>query len=159
SIRKSKTKAGVRTIAVAHPIAVGVLERRHTAGAPPSALLFPELVPGGYDKKHSWNVTKVYGRYRTPRRLTKATDFHSFRRTLTTVMENTPGLDQVKIARYVGHNLGTMAFSVYSGGSTEQTQIEVAKAIKYGKAIEAAVEGFLQRSQKATAERVQRAVM
>lgn len=52
-------------------------------------------------------------------------------------MENL-GLDQVKIARYVGHELPTIAFTVYSGGSSDQTNIEVAKRIQYPENVERA---------------------
>lgn len=52
-IAKSKTGAGVRTIAVVHPIAFGVLKARYRKGAHASDQLFHELKGGGYDKKLS----------------------------------------------------------------------------------------------------------
>lgn len=138
SIRKSKTKAGVRTIAIAHPCPSSILERRKHEDGDSDGQLFPEFRPGGYDGKLSWAVSKAFGRHRDKMELSRATDFHSFRRTLITLMENL-GLDQVKIARYVGHELPTIAFTVYSGGSSDQTNIEVAKRIQYPENVERAI--------------------
>jgi integrase len=92
----------------------------------------------------SWAVSKAFGRYRTRQRLPGAVDFHSFRRTLITRLENL-GVDQVRIARYVGHELPTLAFSVYSGGATEETQRATARAIEYPAKVEKGVRGFLRR--------------
>lgn len=50
--------------------------------------------------------------------LPREADFHSFRRTLITALENL-GVDQVATARYVGHTLPTLAFTVYSGESID----------------------------------------
>ena len=141
NITNGKTEKSI--IAVAHPLPCSILEsrlNRHTEG---TQQLFPEFKAGGYDGKFSWHVSKAFGRYRDKAGLTKATDFHSFRRTLITLMENS-GTDQVRIARYVGHTLPTIAFMVYSGGSTENTNIEVAKQIRYPKPVEDAVRNFLE---------------
>lgn len=148
SIRKAKTKAGIRTIPVAHPIPCAVLERRLASkvGLPASddasQQLFPEFAPGGYDGKLSWAVSKAFGRYKTGLGFTRATDFHSFRRTLVTLLENL-GVDQIRIARYVGHEFPTLAAKVYSGGSTEKTNLEVARAIAYPKKVERVVHQFV----------------
>jgi integrase len=145
SVRKSKTKAGIRTIAVAHSVPAAILLRRHKAAKQPADALFPELKPGGYDGKLSWHVSKAFGRYRTARGLPAAVDFHSFRRTLITLMENL-GMDQVRIARYVGHELPTIAATVYSGGSSERTALEVARGIRYPAKVERAAASLLKRT-------------
>ncbi|MBP8696431.1 MAG: tyrosine-type recombinase/integrase [Syntrophobacterales bacterium] len=146
SIRKAKTKAGIRTIPVVHPIPCKVLERR-LASNDSSPQLFPEFAPGGYDGKLSWAVSKAFGRYKKSLGFTRATDFHSFRRTLVTLLENL-GVDQIRIARYVGHEFPTLAAKVYSGGSTEKTNLEVARAIKYPNKVERLIEQFLARRKK-----------
>lgn len=144
SIRKSKTKAGIRTIAVAHPLPYSILKERWNADKEDGdKQLFPEFKPGGYDHKLSWSVSKAFGRYRNSVGLTGATDFHSFRRTLVTRMENL-SIDQVRMARYIGHSFPTIAFAVYSGGSSEKTNIEVARSIMYPKKVEAAVNRFIE---------------
>lgn len=141
-ISRSKTEAGCRTLAVSHPVALGVLRRRWYDNAPPSALLFSELQGGGYDNKLSWGLGQAFRRHRDLRGLSRETDFHSLRRTFITRLENL-GVDQVRIARYVGHQIPTLAFKVYSGGSTDNTQRETARAIGYPPAVEAAVIAFL----------------
>jgi integrase len=138
SIKRAKTKAGVRSIAVAHPQALAVLSKRLVG----KGNVFPELRPGGYDAKLSWAVSKAFGRYRTGLGLPSAVDFHSTRRTFITTLENL-GVDQVRIARYVGHTLPTLAFSLYSGGSSEQTSVQVARTIRYSPAVESSMQEFL----------------
>ena len=144
-IAKSKTKAGVRTIAVAHAIPLEVIVRRYRKSASPKDQIFPELKGGGYDGKLSWHVGQAFRYHRNGRGLTGATDFHSLRRTFITRLENL-GVDQVRIARYVGHSLPTLAFTVYSGGATEATQRATAQCLHYPPAVEKAVRNFLKNS-------------
>lgn len=141
-IARSKTKAGARTLAVVHPLPLGILRARHQSPAAPAMQLFPELKGGGYDKKLSWHVGQAFRYHRNGRGLTGATDFHSLRRTFITRLENL-GVDQVRIARYVGHSLPTLAFAVYSGGATEKTQRATGRAIRYPRDVEAAVSRFV----------------
>lgn len=140
-IAKSKTRAGERTLAVAHPIAVSILHARWKKTAP-ATQLFHELKGGGYDKRLSWHVGQAFRYHRNKQGLSGETDFHSLRRTFITRLENL-GIDQAHIARYVGHSLPTLAFKVYSGGSTETTQRATGKAICYSRDVENAVKKFL----------------
>jgi integrase len=146
SVTKSKSKAGIRTFAVIHPIPLEILRRRLAPQTSAGAQLFPELAPGGYDGKLSWSASKKFGRYKTGRGFDGSVDFHSFRRTLITQLENTKGIDWIKMARYVGHRVPTLAHSTYSGGSNRQTALEVARAIKYPKSVESAALAFLKRA-------------
>lgn len=141
-IAKSKTHAGARTLAVLHPVPVAILKARSHRSDAPASQLFPELRGGGYDKKLSWHVGQAFRYHRNKQTLGGETDFHSLRRTFITRLENL-GVDQVHIARYVGHALPTLAFKVYSGGSTETTQRATARAVAYPAAVEAAVRRFL----------------
>lgn len=140
TLRTAKGITRERTIAVSHRQPVAILSRRWKKDEE-GAQLFPEFNPGGYDKKLSWSVSKAFGRFRDAVGLPRGVDFHSFRRTLVTLLENA-GVDQVRIARYVGHALPTLAFQLYSGGSTEQTSKEVARRIRYSVKVEQAVERF-----------------
>lgn len=141
-IARSKTAAGERTIAVHHPIPFAVLRRRLPKGsATSSGQLFHELKGGGYDKRLSWHVGQAFRYHRNKQGLGGETDFHSLRRTFITRAENL-SVDQVHIARYVGHSLPTLAFKVYSGGATEATQLATAKAINYPTTVEKAVRQF-----------------
>lgn len=141
-ITKSKTRAGARTLAVAHPIPVAILRARSRKRGAATSQLFPELKGGGYDKKLSWYVGQAFRYHRNKQKLGSETDFHSLRRTFITQLENL-GVDQVRIARYVGHQLPTLAFTVYSGGSTEATQRATGKALHYPRDVEEAVRNFL----------------
>ena len=141
-ISRSKTDAGTRTLAVAHPIPLGILRARHRKTKLGSSQLFPELKGGGYDKKLSWHVGQAFRYHRNKQGLTGETDFHSLRRTFITRLENL-GVDQVRVARYVGHSLPTLAFQVYSGGATEATQRATGKAICYLQDVEKAVIRFI----------------
>ncbi|MCX2893420.1 tyrosine-type recombinase/integrase [Stenotrophomonas lactitubi] len=142
-ICKSKTAAGTRTLAIWHPIAKELLMRRLKRKEAKAAQLFPELKGGGYDNKLSWRVGQAFRYHRNGRGLTGATDFHSLRRTFITRLENL-GVDQVRIARYVGHSLPTLAFQLYSGGATEATQAATAQMIEYPPDVEAAAALFIE---------------
>lgn len=142
SIRRSKTDAGTRTLAVWHRIPKEILRKRLRGKGSQTAQLFPELKGGGYDQKLSWHVGQAFRYHRNGRGLTGETDFHSLRRTFITRLENL-GVDQVRIARYVGHSLPTLAFQLYSGGATEATQAATGRAINYPPDVEAAVTTFL----------------
>lgn len=144
TLKTGKGKTKTRVIAITHDAPSTVLERRWSRAGSPDSQLFPSFKPGGYDGKLSWAVSKAFGRLRDAAGLPRAVDFHSFRRTLMTTLENL-GVDQAATARYVGHTLPTLAFTVYSGGSSEKTNREVARQIKYPPKIERAVEAFLKR--------------
>jgi integrase len=71
SIRQGKTEAAVREVPV-HTMAAHVIERRRKSA---DGFLFNGLVPGGPDKKRSWNVSKAFGHYtRKGRPERRATD-------------------------------------------------------------------------------------
>jgi integrase len=141
-IANSKTAAGERVIAVAHPIPLAIIKSRLREKSNTTNQLFHELKGGGYDEKLSWHVGQAFRYHRNGRELTGATDFHSLRRTFITRLENL-GVDQVHIARYVGHSLPTLAFKVYSGGATDSTQRATARSIHYPRKVEDAVRRFL----------------
>jgi integrase len=85
----AKTKNGIRRIPL-HPLAQAVVAARLSAlptCGDPNAPLFPELSPGGPDKKRSWHFSKKFTDFREavlgP---DKTVDFHSLRRTFSTYM-------------------------------------------------------------------------
>jgi integrase len=135
-VTDSKTKAGVRFVAFVHPAPLAVLQRR-TKGRAPGDLLFPEMNPGGMDDKLSVSASKAFGRYRRACSVPDGTDFHSFRRNVVTALEAAK-VDQVSIARFVGHKVGTMAADVYSAGGTRETATETAQKLRYPQEVEAA---------------------
>jgi integrase len=134
-IENDKTDAGARPVGVSHPAAVVVLARR-LKGRKGAALLFPELTPGGADKKQSSSATKAFVRYRRACGVADGADFHSFRRNVTTILEGA-GATQAEIARFVGHKLGTLAGDTYSGPRAASWALEMSRSIRYDKAAEA----------------------
>lgn len=132
----AKTKAGRRFVAVTDPAPVAVLKRR-ISGLKPKEQIFPELSPGGLDKKLSSSAVKAYVRYRRTCGVPDGTDFHSFRRVVVTVLERAK-VDQVSIARFVGHKVGTLAADTYSDGGTEELALELASRIRFTRDIERA---------------------
>lgn len=135
-IKDAKTKAGIRYVAVTHPAPVAVLKRR-MKGRSEDSQVFPELAPGGLDDKLSSSAVKAYGRYRRTCGVPDGTDFHSFRRSVVTVLEHA-GVGQVSIARFVGHKVGTLAADTYSDGGTKNLALEVASKIRYSPEVEKA---------------------
>jgi len=138
-ITKSKTEAGIRSIVVCHAFVMGVLKRLKEAHETGS--LFPELRGGGYDDRLSWAVSKAFGRFRDKRGLSRATDFHSFRRTVITILENRavhPG----HTASFVGHEGKTIGHDVYLDGLWFKTLRDVAAKIVYRKPVEKVVAEF-----------------
>jgi integrase len=135
-ITDSKTKAGIRFVAFVHPAPMAVLKRR-LRGKAPSDLLFPEMNPGGMDDKLSVSASKAFGRYRRACSVPDGTDFHSLRRNVITALEAAK-VDQVSIARFVGHKVGTMAADVYSAGGTRENATETAQKLRHSPEVEAA---------------------
>ena len=154
TLRTGKGKTPTRTIAVAHAAPSAVLARRWSGEkSDAEGQLFPSFRPGGYDGKLSWAVSKAFGRFRKALELPGGVDFHSFRRTLITALENL-GVEQVPIARYVGHTLSTLAFSLYSGGSTDKTNLQTARKIQHSAKVERAVEAFMRQAESDAAKAV-----
>jgi integrase len=133
NVTDAKTKAGIRPVAVTHPAPMAVLKRRMAAKG---ERLFAELKPGGLDDKYSASAVKAYGRYRRACGVPDGTDYHSFRRNVITVLERAK-VGQVEIARYVGHNVGTLAADTYSGGADVERSLEVSRHILYDHKVEA----------------------
>lgn len=133
-VTDAKTKAGIRFVAVTHPAPLAVLKRR-LKGLKGDEQVFPELTPGGLDEKLSSSAVKAFGRYRRACGVPDGTDFHSFRRNVITVLENV-GVDQVAIARFVGHKVGTLAGDTYSEGGTSANAALTSKKIRFAKLVE-----------------------
>ena len=136
NITDSKTKAGIRFVAINHPAPLAVLKRR-LKGTTATSQVFPELTAGGLDEKLSSSAVKAYGRYRRACDVPDGTDFHSFRRNVITLLE-AAGVGQVAIARFVGQKVGTMAGDTYSEGGAKKNAIVTARKLRYCAKVEAA---------------------
>ncbi len=135
-VENDKTEAGTRPVGVTHPAAVAIVRRR-MKGTSGATLLFSELHQGGADSKWSASATKAYGRYRRACEVPDGTDFHSFRRRVTSVLEGA-GMSQADIARFVGHKVGTLAADTYAGPRAAEWALEASRRVRYTKAVEAA---------------------
>jgi integrase len=121
-IQQGKTEAAVRTVPV-HDSAVHVLERRKGS----HGFLFEGLVPGGPDKKRSWNVSKAFGRYTHSLELGEARQkFHSLRNTFVEVMEAAE-VPPSTIELIIGHARQSLALGVYSKGQRVQLRDAINK--------------------------------
>jgi integrase len=136
-VTDAKTQAGIRFVAVTHPAPMAILKRR-LKGLQGDQQVFPELKPGGLDKKYSSSAVKAYGRYRRACAVPDGTDFHSFRRNVITELEHA-GVDQVSIARFVGHKIKTLAADTYSAGAKKSRAVEIARKLAYSADVERAV--------------------
>jgi integrase len=141
TIKMSKTRAGERPVAFTHPAPIAVLKRR-MEGRVSGQGVFPELSPGGIDDKLSASAVKAYGRYRRACGVPDGTDFHSFRRLVITTLEHA-SVDQVSIARFVGHKIGTMAGDTYSDKISKDMALKTSRNIRYTEKVEQAVLALL----------------
>jgi integrase len=135
NVEDAKTQAGIRPVALTHPAALAVIEKR-TKEKEPADQLFPELKPGGADDKYSFSAVKAFGRYRRVCGVPDGTDFHSFRRSVVTKLEHA-GVGQVAIARFVGHKVGTLAADTYSAGTSKEQAVETSRNVRYSEVVDA----------------------
>jgi integrase len=134
-IENDKTEAGTRPLGVTAAAAVAVVKRRVEA-AQEGGMLFSELTQGGADDKWSATASKAFGRYRRACDVPDGTDFHSYRRRVTNVLEDA-GLTHAEIARFVGHKVGTLAADSYAGPRAASWALEVSKKVRYTSEVEA----------------------
>jgi len=113
TIREGKTEAAVREVPV-HDSTAHMLERRCRQSK--DAFVFDGLLPGGPDKKRSWNVSKAFGHY------TKSLDlgeqrqvFHALRNTFTEAMEAVE-VPESTTKLIIGHKRASLTYGHYSKG-------------------------------------------
>jgi integrase len=134
SIREGKTKAAVRDIPL-HDSAAHVVQRRRTSS---DGFLFAGLVPGGADKKRSWNVSKAFGRYCTKLGLTdEGLVFHSLRKTFTEAMEAAE-VPQSTTQLLVGHTRTSLTYGRYSKGERVAVR-DAIRRLKYSRPVMTAI--------------------
>jgi integrase len=100
------------------------------AKALPRGQMFPALTPGGPDRKLSWQVSQRFATLRKGPGITRARlAFHSFRKNVTTALDNA-GISQADVAALIGHERG-FTFDTYSGGKGLQALRGIVEKIKY----------------------------
>jgi integrase len=149
TIREGKTDAAVRDVPI-HDSAAHVIERRRKSG---DGFLFEGLVPGGPDKKRSWNASKAFGHYTNKLDLGEQRQvFHSLRNTFTEVMEDT-GVPESTTDLIIGHKRASLTYGHYSKGERVDLRSAVNK-LKYPAEVMRLIKG---RKQPVTARRPRRA--
>jgi integrase len=117
-IVNAKTEAGDRRVPLhSKVIAAGLLDfAKHG-----DEWLFPNLKPGGPDKKRSWYISKRFTAYRRGLGVVRVNDrtdrdrldFHSFRRSAVRALE-LARVPQTEAAQVVGHDREGITFGIYN---------------------------------------------
>ncbi|MGC4059620.1 MAG: hypothetical protein QM749_01665 [Aquabacterium sp.] len=138
----AKTEAGIRRIPVCHPVAVAILDARLKQQEHPKGRLYAECNPGGPDNKPSWHVSKAMSKERLDgKRLgfTSEVNFHSTRRSFSTLLEQKSLAEPIAQQRYIGHAIPSLMHTVYSGGSGIEKLKKVVEELSYSPALEEAL--------------------
>lgn len=108
-----KTEAAVRRVPLhGELLNCGLIAYRNSLSDGP---LFPGLKPGGPDSKHSWYFTRRYTVFRRDIGIVRPrVSFHSFRKNVTTALDNAR-VPQSDVAAIIGHERG-FTFDTYSAG-------------------------------------------
>lgn len=104
-ISKGKTSAAIRAIPV-HSDLSPLLEQ-----APKSGNLFPDLLPGGPDKKLSWHIGKRLGR--RFKEIPGGSTFHAFRKNVAQTFER-ERVPETEAAQILGHGRKGITYGIYS---------------------------------------------
>jgi integrase len=114
TIHEGKTAAAVREVPV-HDAVAHVLERRTKSSR--DGFLFEGLVPGGPDKKRSWNVSKAFGHYTSGLDLGEQRQvFHALRNTFAEALEAAE-VPESTAKLLIGHKRSSLTYGHYSKGT------------------------------------------
>jgi integrase len=112
TIREGKTEAAVREVPVHHSADHVLIGRRKSS----DGFAFEGLVPGGPDKKLSWNVSKAFGHYTRKLGLGEERQvFHTLRNTFTEAMEAAEVPESIT-KLIIGHKRTSLTYGHYSKG-------------------------------------------
>jgi len=122
-IPEAKTESSIRVVPVHNALAPFL------ALCPHSGYLFPDLVPGGPDKKRGWNIGRDFGRLTLAAveaeqlKAEERSTFHGFRKNVAQTFER-HRIPETEAAQIIGHRKRGMTYGVYSpnGLRIEQKQ-------------------------------------
>ena len=126
--QRVKTAASIRKVPV-HSMLIkcGLLDY---VKALPKGSLWPALKPGGPDGKLSWYLSKRFTDFRRNAGVERQrVSFHSFRKNVTTALDNA-GFNRDEIAALIGHERG-FTLETYSSGKGLEALRQIAERIKY----------------------------
>ena len=151
SIRQGKTEAAVREVPI-HSSAAHVIERRHKSSK--DDFLFEGLLPGGPDKKRSWNVSKAFGHY--TRKVVPSEErktFHRLRNTFTEAMEQA-GVPESTAQLIIGHKRQSLTYGHYSEGERLREELrDYIDRLRYSDEVMQLIRGRRGRKQPMSARR------
>lgn len=151
TVREGKTEAAVREVPI-HDGAAHVLVRRRKSS---DGFVFDGLVPGGPDKKRSWNVSKAFGRY--TRKLGLGEDrqvFHALRNTFIEAMEAAEVPESIT-KLIVGHKRTSLTYGHYSKGDRVALRKHVDK-LRYSASVMQLIRGVSNRKRTEKSQRRRR---
>ncbi len=125
-ITDAKTRAGIREVPIHSKIRdlVQRLKRSSKDGYLVSGLTFNKYG----DRSNA--IGKRFGRLKTAEGFGEQHVFHSFRKTLITLLENA-GVPEGVAADIAGHEKKTMTYGLYSGGATLDVKAKAIERVKY----------------------------
>jgi integrase len=151
NVREGKTEAAVREVPI-HDSAAHVLERRHKSS---DGFVFNGLMPGGPDKKRSWNASKAFGRYTRALGLGEQRQvFHALRNTFIEAMEAAEVPEGVT-KLIVGHKRTSLTYGHYSRGGRVDLRPYINK-LRYPDAVMKLIRGKASPSKPAQPKRGRR---
>lgn len=104
-IKRGKTNSAERAVPI-HDALLPLLKL-----LPKTGHVFPELEPGGPDKKRSWHIGKRLGRRFA--KIDGASTFHAFRKNVTSTFER-ERVPETEAAQIVGHGRKGITYRIYS---------------------------------------------
>jgi integrase len=136
TIREGTTQAAVREVPI-HDSAAHVIERRRKSA---DGFLFEGLVPGGPDKKRSWNASKAFGHYTNKLELGEQRQvFHALRNTFTEAMEAAE-VPESTAKLLIGHKRASLTYGHYSKGERVKLRKAIEK-LRYASEVMRLIEG------------------
>jgi site-specific recombinase XerD len=97
-------------------------------------------VPGGPDKKRSWNVSKAFGHYTKKLDLGEQRQvFHALRNTFTETMEEA-GVPESTVQLIIGHKRVSITFGGYSKGERVDLRTPINK-LRYSEEVMRLIRG------------------
>ncbi|WP_454683380.1 DUF6538 domain-containing protein [Ancylobacter moscoviensis] len=122
NIPAGKTESSVRVVPI-HSGLHAFLEL-----CPPSGFLFPNLTPGGPDRKRSWYIGRDFGR--STKKIEGRSTFHGFRKNVVETFERSR-IPETEVAQIVGHGKKGLTYRVYSpNGLTIRQKQELVELLR-----------------------------
>jgi len=123
---KSKTKDGVREVPI-HDAILPLFKRLYEETT--DEYIIASTAENQYGNR-SAPLSQRFGRIKTSLGYGEGKVFHSFRGTVSTLLENA-GVEETVAAHIVGHKIKTMTYGLYSSGTKMELKLEAINKISY----------------------------